>query len=257
MNILISGAEHQDRMNHAKELAMVSLCLDIQNNKACQTCNNCERILTRCHPNLTYIEPLHNDDAPEKNSREEIKIEQVRRIIFENQKANYEKGTAIFIITHMHQITKAAANALLKSIEESGDNKSFFCLAPSRSSVLPTIASRLISVPIKPAALLDSPDEKTCQLIHAINKLSPNKRFKICGQFSSQRAELYQELENMREQCHILLRSYSNSATSQNLHPSLALHISQALNNACTLLERNINPRLVVEQLLLREWPCA
>lgn len=259
MNLLISGALHEDRMTHAKNLSMAWLCTNNKNNQACGLCHNCVRVLAKCHPNLTYIEPAQgeqDDDAALKNSHAEIKIEQVRRIIIENQKANYENGPAIFIITHIHQITKGAANALLKSIEESGENKSFLCLAPSRSSVLPTIASRLISIQVKPAPLNSLPDEKAAQLIASITKVRPNERFKLCEQLSASRAELYDEIENLREQCHIELRSFF-AQTHQNLHPLLALHISQALDQACDLLDRNCNPKLVIEQLLLRDWPYA
>ncbi len=259
-NLLITGALHEDRLRYATALSMAWLCINPEKNQACKTCRNCSRVLAKCHPNLTYIEPANNDseEGESKNLSGDIKIDQVRHIISENQKANYEDGIAIFIITHIHQITKGAANALLKSIEESGEKKVFLALAPSKTSVLPTIASRLISVFVKPSPLTTEADEGIAQKITSITKVRPSQRFKLCEQFSSSRAELLVELENIHEQCHTLLRSYFTSGNPHpSLHPSLVLGIAHALNDACDLLERNINPRLVIEQLILRDWPYA
>ncbi len=259
-NLLITGALHEDRLQRATALSMAWLCLKNEKNHGCGTCHNCLRVLAKCHPNITYIEPAHSEteEGEAKNLSGDIKIDQVRSIITENQKANYEDGLAIFIITHIHQITKGAANALLKSIEESGAKKVFIGLAPSRTSVLPTIASRLISVFVKPSLLTKEPDENIVKKINAITQVRPTQRFKLCEQFSSSRAELLVELENIHEECHTLLRSFYEPDNPHHLlHPVLVLSIGNALSHACDLLERNINPRLVVEQLILRDWPYA
>ncbi len=256
-NLLITGALHEDRIRYATELSMSCLCLNLQQNYACKTCHNCLRVLGKTHPNITYIEPLQteSEDKDQIVYKGEIKIEQVRSLVIENQKANYEEGLAIFIITHIHQITKGAANALLKSIEESGAKKVFLALAPSRAAVLPTIASRLISVSVKPSALPLAPNELSLKKIENITKLVPRQRFKLCEQFNSSRAELLIELENLQEECHTLLRGFPHECSS--LHPNIVLGISSALSEACSLLERNANPRLVIEQLVLNKWPHA
>lgn len=260
MNVLISGALHEDRLRYAQNLAMSWLCQNVQKNQACKICRHCQRVFDKCHPNITYIEPESNEQD-ENNSdasmRSEIKIEQVRRVIAENQKANFEEGLALFIITHTHQLTKAAANALLKSIEESGEKKAFLCLAPSRSSILPTIASRLISLPIKPSPLSLTTTQSTTELISTLTKTRPMQRFKLCEHFYTSRNELLVQLETLREECHTLLRISCTTDTTRGLSPQLVLHISGALEDASTLLERNGNPRLVIEQLVLHNWPHA
>ncbi len=140
-----------------------------------QTCRS------RIHPNLVLIEPEDSDTN-------DIKIEAIRRLIEESHKANFEPGKAVFIITHMHQITKTAANALLKSIEESKENKVFLALAPSKMAVLPTIASRLISVIIKPEMVSDEYcDEKLVKNIYSITTTAPTLRFPLCELFPSTR----------------------------------------------------------------------
>ena len=180
-NLLITGAHHEERMKYATSVAMNLLC---QRALGCGICSGCQRVLSRSHPNLVIIEPEDSDTN-------DIKIEAIRRLLEENHKANFEAGKAIFIITHMHQITKTAANALLKSIEESHENKVFLALAPSKTAVLPTIASRLISVIIKPEPVSDEfCDEKFVKIIYSITTTSPGSRFSLCEPFPSTRPEL-------------------------------------------------------------------
>jgi DNA polymerase III gamma/tau subunit len=250
-NLLITGAHHDERMKYATSLAMNLLC---QFASGCGNCFGCLRVISHTHPNLVIIEPEDSDTN-------DIKIEAVRRLIEESHKTNFEAGKAIFIITHMHQITKAAANALLKSLEESRESKIFLALAPSKTAVLATIASRLISVIIKPTPTSDEYyDEKIVEKIYSITTTSPSLRYSFCEQFPSTRPELIQNFQNLLETCHELLRAYYKQNTSlhtQALEPLVSLKLSEALHQAVNMLNKNANPRLITENLLLSEWPYA
>jgi len=259
-NLLITGADHSDRMKCATSLTMALLC---RQNPACGgQCPNCLRVLSFVHPNVMIIEPSRRDqDETLKDSeyQGDIKIEQIRRIIEESYKANFEDGKAIFIITHMHQITKAAANALLKCLEENNESKVFFALAPQRASVLPTIASRLVVHTLKPSS--HSPDHppKTISDIYAITATPPEERFVLSKQFSKERLLLLPELELMQETCHHLVKAYYDERHPHHpgINPPLGLGISEALTEAMELLKRNANPGLVMENLLFHQWPYA
>jgi hypothetical protein len=254
-NILIIGSKHIDRINYAITFAQTLLCLARQGDHACKTCLNCKRVSTNAHPNIIFIEPKsaelceHSDTEKDHDSIAPIKIEQVRRIIEENQKANFEYGVGIFIITHMHKTTAAAANALLKVIEENHPLKIFLALAPSRMAVLKTIASRMICHTITPAPLdLETYAEEISSQILSISKIPPKKRFLLCKQFSQERAELLLHFEKLSDAGHIMLRG-------KKISHRFALLLLESLKNATTHLKRNLNPRLTLEQLLLREWP--
>lgn len=249
-NLLITGADHEERMKYATSIIMRLLC---DAPAPCGHCHHCERIKTGIHPNVVIIEPQDLDTT-------DIKIEAVRRVIEESHKANFEKGQAIFMVTHMHQITKAAANALLKSIEESKENKVFLALAPSRMAVLPTIASRLISVIIKPSLSHGLLDAQLVKKIWSITSKMPAQRFLACEQFPQSRAELVNNLRDLSEVCHELLKAHFDKNHPEHLHslaPSLAYKLSEALSQATGLLQKNVNPRLITEQLVLRDWPYA
>ena len=254
-NTLIIGGEHADRINYATEFAQMRLCLKSAS-LACHACLNCRRVLSHTHPNLVWVSPPvseqdenSNPDQYSYDSLGLIKIDQVRRIVTEHHQANFEKGFSIFIITHMHRTTVSAANALLKVIEENHPQKIFVALAPSRASVLPTIASRLMCYPIKPAPLdLIRADQSLFELIIKISTMAPKERFLFCSQWSSEREALMGLLNDLCHTCHIMLRSNA-------LLPRLALGILEALTQAKNELKRNLNPRLVTEQLLLSKWP--
>jgi hypothetical protein len=249
-NILITGAHHEERMKYATSLAMKLLCNDTT--KGCATCHNCQRVAARAHPNVFFIEPEEDSS--------DIKIDAVRKLIEESHKANFEAGNAVFIITHMHKATKASANALLKSIEESSSHKIFLALAPSSTTVLPTIRSRLRTFIIKPAPLGEALDTKVVDLIIGITSLSPTKRFAYIEQFPVARAELIEKLHFLTDTCHELLRAYyqyQNPLHTKTLAPLVILKLSEALHKALDFVQKNAHTRLVIEHLILSEWPYA
>lgn len=260
-NLLITGATTKARLDFALNLTKTWLCLNIVDDKPCQNCRNCLRVAHKSHPNLNIIEPQNSDDheGVDEDSEKvsDIKIEQIRKLIIENQKTNFEPGPAIFIITHIHQMTKAAANALLKSIEESFSNKVFLGLAPSKSAVLGTIASRLVSCPIKPEPWQCPEQLSYAEKILEICRTPKNQRLKFWHIFSDSKLELVTELEEMREQSHSLLRIFlfSPHETYSGLDPKIVEKLSEALTNASALLRRNINPRMVIEEMLFYHWP--
>gem|GEM_PF-1799231 len=255
-NVLIIGGEHADRLAYAEVLAKSALCLNPMAERPCESCHSCRRIASNVHPNLLFVRPICVGD--DQNSQSEnalhtddggiIKIEQVRRIIGESHKANFEKGISVVVITHMHKITKAAANAMLKMIEESHASKMYIALAPSRMAVLPTIASRLLCRRVQPKAIDQNVDSKTHDLIVKITRAKPKARFLFCGEFSSNREEFSKKIDELMNACHLLLRN-------RQIVPHCALKLGDALADADKRLRQNLNPRLVAETLILRDWP--
>jgi hypothetical protein len=87
------------------------------------------------HPNLTYIHP--------KEGKKLISISQVRDISERIWKTSVsDKMQKIVIVDGIDKISLDGANALLKNLEDSPPQTSFFLIADSASAVLPTIRSR-------------------------------------------------------------------------------------------------------------------
>lgn len=251
-NLLITGADQEERMKYATSLSKHLLCRQ----HACGHCSNCLRIKENAHPNVLIIEPLNGEQEGNLTDTAEIKIDQIRRLIEESSKANYEEGLGIFIVTHMHQLTKSAANALLKVLEENSQHKVFLALAPSRISVLPTIASRLTVMPLKPLKIIYEYKKEILDLFNITNT-PPKDRFYFVKDFPKERMSLITLLEMLIHASHDQLRAYDdkNHELYPGLNPTLALAIIQALETAMTNCQKNANPTLVVENMLFHQWP--
>jgi hypothetical protein len=247
--MLITGGEHEDRVKYATQLVQRLLCENLAMGEACSTCASCTRVLQQTHPNFLFIEPSLTKDDGTKAASGVIKIDQIREVISASNKTNFEPGISVFVIAQMHQTTKPAANALLKVMEENKRDKVFIALAPSRTSVLATIASRLVVHQVAPN--LAGYSEKNLEMqqrIFSISRARPALRFAYCEEFGVDRDSLSYELQNLVNECHVMLRTKEGS-------PLFILKLREALERAMANLKTNLNPRLVVERLVLREWP--
>ncbi|MEK6554199.1 MAG: hypothetical protein AABZ31_03075, partial [Bdellovibrionota bacterium] len=99
--------------------------------EACGACGPCIRVAKRESESLIEL-------APQGAT---TKIEQIRTILKELSLQNSARARAV-IVDDAHLMTAQSANALLKTLEEPPANTWFFLMAPSVSSVLPTIRSR-------------------------------------------------------------------------------------------------------------------
>lgn len=99
--------------------------------EACGACGPCIRIAKRESESLIEL-------APQGAT---TKIEQIRAILRELSLQNSARARGV-IVDDAHLMTAQSANALLKTLEEPPANTWFFLMAPSVSSVLPTIRSR-------------------------------------------------------------------------------------------------------------------
>jgi len=86
------------------------------------------------HPNLFIIENNTYEDN--------VKIEQVRKLLKFLNKTTYSKNLKIVIIDNLEFLNLNSFNALLKSLEEPTDNTIFFLINDSSKTLLDTIKSR-------------------------------------------------------------------------------------------------------------------
>jgi DNA polymerase-3 subunit delta' len=102
----------------------------------CGQCNACRSIAAGNHPDVIELGP-----DPTKASGQ-ISVDQVREVIRRTGFHRYSGKYRLVILDPAEAMPAAAANALLKTLEEPPEGTGFVLICTSASSLLPTIRSR-------------------------------------------------------------------------------------------------------------------
>jgi len=138
--LLLTGMEGVGKCFTAFQLAQVVNCRQAAPGDACGVCPDCRQIARRVHPDVLLIEA-------EKN---QIKIDQIRELHHYLGFAPLSGRFKVVIINDAHLLNAAAANALLKTLEEPPAQTLFMLVTHRQQLLLPTITSRCISLSFKP-----------------------------------------------------------------------------------------------------------
>ena len=110
------------------------------------------------HPDVLWVEPtyLHNGvrlsakEAAEKGLQRkappQIRLEQIREIAQFLSRSALEASRKVVVLDQAETMAEAAANGLLKTLEEPGQG-TLILIAPSTESLLPTLVSRCQRIP--------------------------------------------------------------------------------------------------------------
>ena len=132
---LFEGAKGIGKTDFSRALAALLLCQSNEQDKHCEKCDACHLLKSGTHPDFICI-------AGEGSSKT-IKIDQIRALNEEIFKTAYfQKGYRVVIIEAAHHLNIAAANALLKTLEESPLKVFFMLLTDSPYRISMTIRSR-------------------------------------------------------------------------------------------------------------------
>lgn len=143
---LLVGPLHSNLTVFAYKMLAALLCK--QAAAPCGQCQSCQLIALNEHPDLILL-------APEKQNGV-IKIDQIRDLqqsIYTQAQLGTGKG---IIINPAEKMNGAAANALLKILEEPPQNTYFVLIAEQISTILPTIISRCQKWCVPTPAMTDS-----------------------------------------------------------------------------------------------------
>ena len=108
---------------------------------ACMHCNGCLTVKEGTSPDVIRINNGEKASIGVDKIREMIKDVYVRPLISDKK---------VIIIENAHLLTKGAQNALLKVIEEPPEYAVFFLLCDNKSTILPTVISRVNTINIPP-----------------------------------------------------------------------------------------------------------
>lgn len=138
--VIFSGAEGIGKRLAAEICAAALLCENPVDGSPCGVCESCHLVAARSHPDFYIVE------AEETKTTRNIKIGQIRAMQNEAALRPMNSSRRVVIIDGAELMNKAAANCLLKTIEEPPSQTIFILLTANRASLLMTIRSRCMSV---------------------------------------------------------------------------------------------------------------
>lgn len=156
---------------------------------ACARCESCQWLKSGTHPSLQVLPiirmPINTDSTdnaeklsnqakdkkstkPVGNSALKIKIDDIRAL----QPFIYQggQGMRICVLDQAEQMTVAAANALLKTLEEPQSQVHLFLISDAPAQLLPTIKSRVQQLPLQTIDTAIAVDYVTNALGHTVNR---------------------------------------------------------------------------------------
>lgn len=142
--LLFSGSEGIGKLMVAKTLAKSLLCQQqTETAISCNTCESCKLFDEVNHPDFYYLEP-------DMKVKKVLKIEQIRQMQANIALAPYLSDKRVVIINDAQYLNDAAANSLLKTLEEPVGEVFFILISSNKDMLLPTILSRCTKIHFAP-----------------------------------------------------------------------------------------------------------
>lgn len=141
--LLFVGALDGALIDFITQFTMLVFCKN-RSITSCKTCVDCQMLAHNEHPDIEWIKPEKHGGA--------IKIDQIRGLQNYSYLTPQRASHRLIIIETADRMNTAAANALLKILEEPAPHTLFLLMAQQLSTVLPTVLSRCqvlhFSVPV-------------------------------------------------------------------------------------------------------------
>ncbi len=132
--LLLLGADDLEKKHFAEAVAATLLCVTPKQASPCGACHACHLVKAQSHPDLLWVEPLETGQV--------IKVDQIRELVLTVSETSMQGGLKIVILNPAHAMNIAAANALLKTLEEPSPNTLLILISDQRLRLPATIASR-------------------------------------------------------------------------------------------------------------------
>lgn len=154
--MLLAGPPGVGKRAFAERLAALLLCeMPLSSHQACGTCQACRWLAAENHPDFRLVEAEGDEedgaekvaDNVRKRANRSIKIDQIRELENFVFVGSHRAGNRVVLISEAEAMNSAAANAVLKILEEPPSTVYFILVSSRTKTLLPTIRSRCRLVP--------------------------------------------------------------------------------------------------------------
>lgn len=132
--LLLSGPAGVGKAAFASALAHLLLCHAPNDGQPCGHCRSCELIASGHHPDRLFLTPEEPGKA--------IRVDQVRDVTGVLHSTAQQGGYRVMIMDPAEAMNVSAANALLKTLEEPGQDTLLILVCHQLGQLMPTIRSR-------------------------------------------------------------------------------------------------------------------
>ena len=129
--LIIEGQKGVGKQALASEITALLLCKKREGSRPCGVCQDCRLLSAGHHPDSYHI-------APEQS----IGVDSVREKLTQLMGTSQMSGARVLQIHQAHLMTEAAANSLLKTLEEPPPKTFLLLLTDQKHRLLPTVLSR-------------------------------------------------------------------------------------------------------------------
>jgi DNA polymerase III subunit delta' len=141
--LLVTGPAGIGKRILAQSLARALLCeAPLAGGAACGACASCRYVAAAQHPDLRTLEPVETDDDGEAKNVEWISVDRIRALTRWAAITSHRGGAKVALIVPAERMNEAAANALLKTLEEPPDGTCLLLVSHLPGRLPATIASR-------------------------------------------------------------------------------------------------------------------
>lgn len=191
--LLLVGSKGIGKKEISFAFAQVLLC---QTQSACGECHACTLFVCNHHPDFFMV-------APQEHGQ--IKIDQIREVIESLTKTAQQGGYRVVVIQDAHAMNTAAANALLKTLEEPGDRTLLMLLTDREAFISATLRSRcqVLKVEVDEEAALDwlQTQNLSEDAAHSFLALSENAPFLAAqlaqSNYVAERAAIFKKIKQV------------------------------------------------------------
>ena len=141
--LLLEGPRGIGKRALALHFAQALLCeAPLADGAPCGHCASCGYVDAGAHPDLRLIEPVERDEEGNETPLEEIVVDRIRELIDFTQLSTHRQRAKVAVIIPAERMNAAAANALLKTLEEPPPGTCLMLVAHQPGRLRATLVSR-------------------------------------------------------------------------------------------------------------------